>query len=135
MSEKLDDKKERHTVNEKTEPEIFCEVGADPGSLPFKVNRPFFLITKAGPPVVVPKGALVRLTDMTKLELFPCGKVTPSFLKDNDIFKVVRGFRRIDEQGLWQNLAVGTRVRLSASEAEDLLRKSLVIFDTMQEGD
>ncbi|SPP99678.1 hypothetical protein NBG4_1070002 [Candidatus Sulfobium mesophilum] len=120
-------------MNEK-EP-IINELGADPDSLPFLVNRPFYLTIKAGPSVIIPAGSLVRLKDVTRLELFHAGRIAPTFLRDNDIYKVVRSFRHTTEAGEWLDLHPGQKLRLSVTEATELLRKNLIVFDPMQEED
>jgi hypothetical protein len=101
--------------------EIFCECGSSEGDEVWKVTQSFQLITKAGPPVVMPVGSLVRLRPETAREVFPF-RALPVNLTDPGRYECIEDFRTTNADGCWELIKVGDILELTLAEALPLMR-------------
>lgn len=98
----------------------FYEFGCGPEEKAYRVTRSFFLNTRLGPPVSIPKGALVHLSVQTGTEAFFSNMVEPVDLSKT--FEVVHPFRTVQD-GEYLDLDRGDLISLSREEGLVLMRE------------
>lgn len=101
---------------------IIEEMGSDKNCDLYRVFRSFYLTTKEGPPEIISKGALVRLTPMTARMNFP-NRIIPLSLKDPGQYEALAQFRIADSEGKWEMIEKGDVLELSFQEALPLLQR------------
>jgi hypothetical protein len=118
MPKKLKVEKEESMKEE----EVFFECGSTSDDEIWKVTKSFQLIIKAGPPVPMPVGALVRLRPDSARELFPF-HVLPANLQDPGKYEAIEKFKVVDINGYWEFIGKGDVLELTLAEAIPLIRK------------
>lgn len=102
------------------EKEVIFECGSTESDEVYRLTQSFQLIIRAGPPVAIPVGALVRLRPDSARENFH--RLIPMNLKDPDQYEVVAKFRTVNAEGYWENFNVGDVLELTLEEALPLMR-------------
>lgn len=108
-------------MNEETKVE-YCECGSTAADKTWKVRRPFQLIIKAGPPVVIPVDSLVRLRESSARELFPF-HILPADLPDPGKYEAIEKFQTVNADGYWETIGKGDILELTVAEAIPLMQK------------
>ena len=112
-------------MDKKKEEEVFFECGSTDADEIWKVIKSFYLIIRAGPPVVIPVGSLVRLRPDSAREIFPFS-VLPANLQDPGKYEAIEKFKTVNGEGYWEMIDKGDILELTLAEAIPLIKKSQV---------
>jgi len=102
--------------------EIILECGSTEADEIWKVIKSFYLIIRAGPPVVIPVGSLVRLRPDSASEIFPFS-VLPANLQDPGKYEAIEKFKVVNADGYWEVIDRGDILELTLGEAIPLIKK------------
>ena len=118
---------EKEVIRQYQDPEDL-ERNGKKKSMTFRVLRAFYLDIRRGPAVVVSPADVVELHDRYLISnLFFAGKINPMSpgIPASAEYLALKTFQTVNAEGCYQDIPPMTLLRLSRSEAFDLLKKRL----------